>query len=586
MVPGAAAGRGRRSAVAWGVAAVAVVVAGFGWLRPVPEPETTRFPVGFPRDAPLIRLAGWMSFDLSPDGRTMVYQGSGPDEQQLFLRHQNDLDARPIAGTKGGSGPFFSPDGRWIGFFASSRLKKVQLEGGPPVTLADVGSARGGVWMTSGDIVYTPSTGEGLWSVPADGAGSAERLTLPDTEAGESSHRWPDELPDGSILFTTWTGDTDDIRLRVYDPETEELTEILRGGMYGRWSRTGHLVYAGVEGTLFVQRYDPERRETIGGAEARLEGVHLIPTARAAEFAVSPSGALAYGIHPVGRQGLYRVDRDGTQTLLVDSLAEAIPSPRLSPDGRSVVLSLQGDIWRFELGGGSRARLTFNGISRYPGWTRDGARVGFSSRRSDSQGVDLFSRAADGTGQVEALYAAEHDQFEHLWGPDGSLIVRQTVPGTSRDIVYRPAEGGDLRPLLVTDANERGMSLSPDGRWLAYTSDESGRDEIYVRPFPEPEGKFLISTNGGQEPVWAPGGGELFYRSGGHFVAARLEIGQSVRVAERTELFDDVFGTNPDRPEYDVHPTEGWFVFSRYFGPPPEVVWVSNWFEEIREIGR
>lgn len=575
-------------ALPWSIAVAGLVVAVWGWMDPAPTPASvSRFAVVIPDDQPLALSPG-RTVGLTPDGSRLVYRGTGPSGPQLFLREIGTLEARPIAGTEGGDGPFFSPDGAWMGFFADAKLKKVALAGGPPVILTDAGAPRGGTWTDSDDIVFAGQSGEGLARIPAAG-GAVERLTTPDATLGETSHRFPSAIPGGeSLVFTVFAGNPTEGAVAVLSLESGQVTRLVEGAFGGKWIKGGYLAYASPDGTLLAAPFDASRRELTGGAVAMVEGVSVALGSSAVDFTISDDGSLVYLLTDGSGDALLRVDRDGSETLLADSVGGGSEGLRFSPDGESVVMGVAGegqDIWIYDLDSRTQSRLTFAGTNRYPNWSPNGDRISFGSRRVGSTGFDVLAKSADGSGDPSVIYTADGDQYENVWTPDGrALVVRQTVPGTGRDIWIVPIEE-DLppQPFIRTQFNERAIAISPDGHWLAYVSDETGRAEVYVRAFPGPGGRSQISTTGGGEPAWTPSGDELIYRSNGNIIAARVATDESIRVLERVPLFRDIYQANVDHTEYDIHPTEGWFIMARQLGAAaPQLIWVQNWVSELR----
>ena len=310
-----------------------------------------------------------------------------------------------------------------------------------------------------------------------------------------------------------------------------------------------------------------------------------------AEFTLSPSGSLAY-LSSAGASSLSMVlvDRSGAEEMLLADLS--VPSsPRFSPDGRRVALELSEsggkEIWIYDLLEGTTTRLTFEGDNRYPVWTPDGSRVMFSSDREGVRGRALFWKAADGSGDTELLYQADGDAWEAEWMPDGeSLIFRQIGRGSpnGRDIWFVSLKDSSAaQPFVVTQFQERSIALSPDGRWLAYVSDVTGSDEVYVRPVPGPGGKRQVSIDGATDPAWSRDGRELYYRSRTHMMAAAIQTEPSLSVGVRQELFEDPYILITSRTNFDISPQDGRFLMIAGATRNPGLVVVLNWYEELRE---
>jgi serine/threonine-protein kinase len=540
-----------RRALPWGVAAILSVVTGLAvWtLKPTPPPEpkpVSRVAVNL---APNERLPANLSqpvVALSPDGTQLAYAASRGATQQIYLRAMDSQEARPLAGTEGGTNPFFSPDGQWLGFVAGGQLKKVSISGGAALTLAPAPNLRGASWGDNDMIVLAPTGGGPLSQVPAAG-GTPQPLTKFDPATGESTHRWPQLLPGGKVvLFAAGPGGSspDNAQIVVQNLETGERKALVQGGTYPRYAPTGHLVYYRA-GTLMAVSFDLERLEVTGSPSPIQEGIMAATgTTWGAHFSISDRGSLVYvpGTAGGGGSTLVWVDRKGAEQPLA-APPRPYDNPRLSSDGRVLAVGTltPAEIWVYEIARGTLSRLTFEGGQR-PLWSPDGKRIAFRSARAGKP-PNLFWKPADGSGAEERLTTSDHLQTALSWSPDGQVLAFLDIaPTTGNDIWVLPLEGDPSaalrtgpsagssrlssgqagqglkpRPFLQTTFLEDGAQFSPDGRWLAYVSDESGRSEIYVQPFPGPGGKWQISTEGGIEPMWARNG-EIFYRHGNQWM--------------------------------------------------------------------
>jgi serine/threonine-protein kinase len=588
-----AAGEPRRSrwrrALPWSLILMAVVVllmAVWIFLRPtsLTQGPVTRFLVVPPSNERLVSRWG-PRVALSPDGTRFVYVGFGEFYSQLYVRAMDQLEARSIPGTEDASAPFFSPDGQWIGFRAEGKLKKVALAGGPPRSIADAPSrVRGASWGPNDQIVFAATDNSGLSQVSAAG-GVPQVISTPDIENGEAGHLWPEILPGGkAVVFTSWSGSLEGARIGVLSLETGEVKRLPVGGTYPRYANTGHLVYGGVDGSLVAVRFDLARLEVIGSPVPILEGI-MVKREGSAEFTLSHNGSLVYLRGPADHGMLVMVDRRGMARPLMEKPGH-FHEPRFSPDGQHIALTtLEGgshNIWIYDLEQGTLSRLTFEeGAS--PAWTPDGSRVAFSNRAGTG---GLFWISADGSSPAEPLLTAEHYQLDQgPWSPDGQLLVfTERNSTTGRDIWVLPLKGERTpRPFLQTQYMEVSPMLSPDGRWLAYGSNESGRYEVYVRAFPDSGGgKWQISTEGGTEPLWAPNGRELFYRSGDTMVAVVIEAEPMFRVGTRSVLFEVAYAHRVSATNYDIHPDGERFVMVKSEEVSPELIVVLNWFDELK----
>jgi serine/threonine-protein kinase len=526
-----------------------------------------------------------------------------------MIRSLDQLEAQALAGVTNARAPFLSPDGRWIGFFTgiSGELKKVAIAGGTPLTLCRiVGAPRGASWSLDDTIVFAtnePTTG--LFRVSA-GGGKAEVLTTPEPGRGmEEDHLFPSVLPDGrAVLFTIAgvSGNAANVQVAVLDLSTGQRKTLIRGASEAEYVSTGHLIYAAA-GSLRAVRFDVTKLEVLGEPVSVVEQVMTAATG-AANFSVARNGTLAYVMGGVaasssGTRSLVWVTRQGREEPI-----EAPPRNYLylsiSPDGTRVALAIddqERDIWTWNFARQTLTRLTFDpGRDWYLGWAPDGQRIVFTSARG---GVpNLYSRLADGSGTDDRLTTSSHVQFgSPSFTPDGTrLVFTEVVPDTGEDLMVlsmdpstgRPVGGGQSEALLQTIFAERNAQISPDGHWLAYESNESGQEEIYVRPFPKVgDGRWQVSNGGGTNPLWARSGRELYYREGSAMMAASVQATPTFFAGTPTKLFEGSFSALGRT--YDVSRDGQRFLMikdsaagSRMTASATMVV-VLNWFEELKE---
>ena len=471
--------------------AMVIGLAMWALMRPAQEPPVpvTRFPIPLAAGDAFFNAVRVLA--LSPTGTHVAYTVL----TGLVLRPLDQLETQPIPGTLGAVDPFFSPDGQQIGFWADGQLKRVSVSGGAPVAVAEAATTWGASWGADDMILYGQGE-EGIWRVP--GTGGAPERVIP-VEDGEFAHG-PQLLPGGEWVLFTWrpAGVTswDQAQIVVQSLATNERVVLIDGGRDARYLPTGHLVY-GLNNVLLAVPFDPETRQVRGGAVPLVEDVAGIAVASAGvmQFSVAASGSLVYvsGALSLGGAGAQRtlvwVDRQGQEEPL-GAPARAYNYPRLSPDGTRVALDLwdqEDDIWIWDLRRETLTRLTFEpGFNRFPVWARDSTRVVFSSGAP----LNLHWKAADGTAAVERLTESASNQFGHSFSPDGeSLVISETEGGTGQDVrVLSRAGDRGVETLVATQFEEWNGELSPDGRWLAYQSDQSGRYEVYVRPFPNVDG--------------------------------------------------------------------------------------------------
>jgi Tol biopolymer transport system component len=554
-------------------------------LKPTPPRPVSRYVITLLPGQQLAALDFGPAVALSPDGSHLAYVARQGGVRQLYLRAMDSLESKPIPGTEGSLNPFFSPDGQWIGFFSVGKLRKVSVSGGAAIPLGDAGFPLGASWGSRGTITFAPTNGSVLQQV-SEAGGNPQPLTR--FEKGEVGHLWPEFLPGGKAVLFAGAG-SGDTRVAVQSVETGERRNLIPEGTEPRYAPSGHLVYAQGE-SLMAAPFDPQRLKVTGAAVPVVEGVLQSTTfTGAAQYSFSATGSLAYvsgGIQ--GTQSrLVWVSRNGAEQPLA-APAHAYDTPRISPDGRQIAVSIDKQIWRYDLARETPTRFTFEGSANgTPVWTPDGKRIAFQSNKEGQ--IKVFWQLADGSGGLERLTTGEYIQAPHSWSPDGRLLAFIEVnPTTGIDIWVLRLSDRKAQPFLQTRFNEGGPRFSPDGRWLAYVSDESGRNEIYVQPYPGPGGKWQISTDGGTEPVWNPNGRELFYRSGDRMMALDIATQPGFTAGKPRMLFEGRYESVPiPIANYDVSPDGQRFLMLKPSAAaeaaPTQINVVLNWFEELKQ---
>ena len=574
--------------LAGGVVAGAVIAV---ILRHEPAPARTvaaHFVVPVSAQEPLGGL-DFPAVAVSPDGSHLAYVAIRGDRTQLMLRPMNAVEATPIPGTTDAIGPFFSPDGRSIGFFSEGKLKRVPVSGGSVVAICDAAIGFGGTWGTDDTIIFSSTTGSPLFRVDARG-GSTSRVTTLDAARGEFSHRWPELLPDGkTVLYTVGTlGSWDDAEIVAQSVTSGRRAVLVKGGTHPHYLPSGHLMYAR-GGAVMAVPFDAERLVVTGSAVRVLENVQESFDG-AAQVGVSRTGALVYV--PASTQSVARrligVDASGTSTPFA-APGRAWMGPRVSPDGRRIVATIAGSseqIWVYDISEGSLTQLTFEADNSVPVWAPDGARVTFSSNRSGAR--NLFLIRADGRSSPERLTTSDNTQLPGSWSPGGEVLAFvEHHPSTGRDVWMLRYEGArEITPFIRTPFDESAPRFSPDGRTVAYVSNQSGRSEVYVRSFSDPSQTAQVSRSGGSEPVWAVDGRELFYRAGDRLMGATVQLGAQIRVgAPRVVLSVSHERGTLDRANYDVMPGGRVVVVraSEQTAAAGELHVVLNWLDSIRQ---
>jgi eukaryotic-like serine/threonine-protein kinase len=547
----AATQRKSRERIAWAVAAASIIAAlalSDVLLLQKPKP-------GLPVQATLLPPKDHIfsgGFAISPDGKKIAFVASDPSTRtsMLWIRSLDSTAAQPLAGTEGSSTPFWSPDSRFVAFFAAGDLKKVDAGGGPVVTLAPIGhvNPQGGTWGKDGTIIFTRgTTGEGLYQVSSDG-GPATLVTR--FNRGEFNHRWPFFLPDGRhVMFQVLLGDPSQQEglveeIHVLDRVTKEQNFLLRADSDAQYAN-GYIFFV-QHGNLVAQPFDVPSLKLSGSPVPVAQQVQVFFPATGA-FSVSPSGLLAFQSGNLANTQLVWYTRDGKETGQLGSLA-GYNTVSLSPDGTRAVTSLgddqakRRDIWVFDVARGTATRATLDGAgANYPVWGNEGTRIFFLDA---VRGVGIYTNSTNGLRQSELVEPVRAMAVPNGISPDGKFLVYMNFEGQPGPRLwihpFAPAkpEAKDY-PLLGTKFNEAHAQFSSDGHWLTYDSDETGKEEVYAVPFPNVSNKVQISASGGSQPRWRRDGKEIYYISpDGKMMAAAVEVsGNSLKPVTLTALF-------------------------------------------------
>jgi serine/threonine protein kinase len=523
------------------------------WLRTPVEapPDSGRWALAIP-DGYTLSIAEYPQLALSQDGRmqaTVVMDDTGVP--RILVRSRDEFAPRILPETERANTPFFSPDGKWLGFYRDNQLFKIPVGGGPPSRLAQVtGGTRGATWSRDGHIYFTPDTASGLSRIPEMG-GAATGVTKIDDLREERTHRWPDASPDGkAVLFTCDTHASteyyDDARIEVVRPATGERKVLVEGASQARFAPGGHLIFAR-GGSLYSVSFD-EKELTVRGAPVMVgQGVATDVGSGAVQFAMSASGAALWA--PGGRSAAQHaawMDRSGVETLL---RLPQVPYNELalSPDGKRVALiggeGGMSDVWVADLERGMVSRLTVGVFAYAPTWSRDGSRIiyGTRSRERIRNRWQIAWKPADGSRDAEVLTEAPRTLGPSDVTRDGTMLIYSVLKekNDGEDLYLLPLSPPRTPQLLLGGPffkNE--ASLSPDGRWLAYLSDEGGPSTVFVRPFPSGEGRWQISTTQAVEPRWSADGREIFFRTEGTLFRVAVDTSKGFAAGPPERLFD------------------------------------------------
>jgi serine/threonine-protein kinase len=602
VVPAAAKPESRwRQAIPWILVGlmVAVALGLYSQRRPAEAPQLVRTSIVPPSG----QRIGWP--DISPDGTRIVYTAleGAADDGRLYLRHLGGQEATPIPGTERGMSPFFSPDGEWIGFVADGQLKKVGVDGVGAVALSEA-NRFGGSWGRDGTMVFTlEETGSGLVRIRDDG-GTPEVLTTLDADRQETSHLWPQVLPNGkAVLFSAWSGGFGEGSIFVQSLSSGER-RFLAQGDHAHYLPTGHLVLQR-GGSLYAMPFDPERLEVTSTGVPVQAGV-LPASDWDRTFAISETGTLVYIPDRPAARRLVLVDLEGQ----VEPLA-APPmlhrTARFSPDGRELAITTSdylsvdstapGKVHLYELEH-ARFSVLFSSFEDVSGtlltpwatpaadWSPDGTRLAIAARGTAGALGGTFILPVDRSGAG----VRSAPGWLASWSPDGTRLVYIDFNGDGWDIWERPLEPeGEPRPLVQNPGSDQSEPiLSPDGRWLAYASNESGQEQVYVKPYDIPGGSRQISVDWGTAPLWSPDGRTIYYRDRERIMAVEIQPDPTLSAGRPRLLFEGALDLDPDSNvrAFDLSPDGQRFVMLQGEGgsTTAQIQVALNWFEELKRL--
>ncbi|MEP6509033.1 MAG: hypothetical protein ABJC63_12485, partial [Gemmatimonadales bacterium] len=569
--------------------AIALVSTGFAAWRSRPTPVTpenvVRFAIPVTESSHSSSL-GLSTLSISPDGQNLVYVAKGENgREQLTLRNLGEITARPLPETENAGNPIFSPDGKSVAFFRGNQIYKLALDGGRVQLLGTVpGTFNGASWSSTGKIVLSGNIG--LFVMP-DGGGEVRQLSLPDHKQNEVFQDGPAVLDDyKSVVYSSWPRSAvNDAKLAITSLETGKTTVLNVLGVYPLGVVDGVLVYVNASGSVMGVRVDIAKRRLLGEPVQLVTDVAVNAVSGLARASMSRTGTLFYQSKAQLSQ-LVIASRGTTPRVLLDQPGE-YSFPRLSPDGKRIALTIASadrrDVWIYELSSGTMTRLTTDGRSNdRPEWSPDGKYVLYRSDRELQTAI--WWRPADLSGPSAQVIGGPHIAvFEGVLSPDARYIAYQ-IDTVGADLFYRAMSGDTSQKAIATSptAIETMQRISPDGRWIAFSTDESGTNEVVVQPFPGPGGRVQVSAGGGTEPVWSRDGKHIFYRSDSKFISAGISGGSTFAISGRDTVFTDdyVYAANP-HANYDVLPDGEHFVFLKPASAGNMIV-AANWGSLLR----
>lgn len=521
---------------------------------------------------------------ISPNGQNVVFAGLRGGKRQLYVRALAGTQAMPIPGTEDAYCAAFSPDGKRLAFSSNGKLLKVSLDGSSRTILTDNAGTTFGIQWQGDRIYYNQHFGEGIWFVPSSG-GEATLVARPDSAKGVRALLWPHVLPGGkTMLAAAWnTAATDPARIVAINIETGQSRVILDSGSYPRYLPTGHLLFSR-GGAIFAVPFDLDKLEVRGSPIAVVNGVSGGVSRGDSHFAVSPNGTLIFvpGQPLTAARELLWVTRDGKEEHVVRNTGP-YSFPAVSPDSRMIAVTLEHatfNIWKLDARRGSMTRLSFGGTEGNSVWMPDGSGLVFDSARTGVR--NLYRTSTDGSGDEERLTDSTEPQHVSDVSPDGkSVLFSQLSPSSGFDLWLLPLTSGDRKPrqFLATRFGERSARFSPDGRWVTYLSNESGREELYVRPFPGPGGRWQVSIDGAAFGLFAGNGEEILYRKGNTFYAVPVKTGPPFEVGQPQLLFERNYA-----PGWTCAPDGQRLLVMRGGAVPvsKQISIVLNWFDDLQ----
>jgi serine/threonine protein kinase/Tol biopolymer transport system component len=582
--------------VPWIISSVLLIalIASFLILNNPPvEKIVTRFSLDLGNNL-ILDVNAYPAIAISHDGKIVVFKANN----NFYIRNMSLFKPQLIPSLENASTPFFSPDDKWIGFFKDGKLEKISISGGTPVVLAGASDNRGATWNNNGSIVFTSTTTVGL-SLISENGGTVKMITNPDSTKNERTHRWPSFLPDGKhVLFTVGLNSSPDYyenaTIDVVDIETGERKKLIKDASTARYINTGHILFSR-SGILYIVPFDPDKLEITGQPLPVLEGVYSDLTTGITNYMVSDNGTLAYipGAIEGESRNIVKVGMNGQMTIL-DSVGHPYSEPELSPDNKKIALVVRdgedSDIWTFDIARKTLTKLTFGGLNRTPHWSPDGKYIAYMKKVNNNSKTIIVMKPSDGSGQEKEIYSSDGRLYVDEWSKDGNfLIVDNLTLQSQSDLLIVPLTG-NKKPWKYLDSpkDEYEACLSPDGKWIAYLSNESNTYQIYVRSFPDKDkGKWQISAIAADEPRWSPDGKFLYYRQGSQLIEVPVSFSPTFTPGLPKVLISGFPSMNVDSGiSFDIASDGKYFITTAPLGGSTikKIAVVTNWTQEIKNL--
>jgi len=559
----------------------------------VTQKAVTKFTINIGNDK-VINMSAYPALAISHDGSKIVVKANN----NFYLRKMNSRNPVLVSGTENAASPFFSPDDKSLGFFKSGKLMQISLNGETPTVLADVSDNRGGTWNQFGQIVFAPKTTEPLWIVSEMGGG-LRKVTSLDTLKNERTHRWPSFLPDGKhVIFTVGLLSSpayyEKATIDVADMETGKRKTIIKGASTARYINTGHILFSR-KGILYVVPFDLDKLKVTGQPIPVIRGISGTTSSGSSNYMVSDNGTLVYiaGLVEGGKRKIIKIDLNGKRTIL-DAKGQPYTDPSFSPDNKNIAFAMNNssaslfDIWIFNIKRKTLNRFTFDGVNRSPKWSPDGKNIAF--RRYDANGKrTIFIKPSNGIGKEKKIVSVESESYLDQWTKDGKyLILEGAKKGREFNITAIPLKGGKKKwDYLDSKYDEYGGNVSPDGKWMAYLSKESGSYQIYVSSFPEKIGKWQITTDGGEEPRWSPDGKTIYYKNDTNLMSVPISFSPTFTPGiPKVVITDFPLLSAASGISYDISNDGKYFITTAPLkeGEFKNISVVLNWTEEVKKL--